>query len=490
MRTSRILVIGALFGLASQACVAPDNDDDPDGDPNLDDKADGVSATAKGALAWSGSQSVSFTDDAGNSTKLVYLTFALSGNATVTIDTASPSTSSLDTVLYIYAPKGETWGSYLVRDDDSGSGKMSKVSHQLGAGTYRVLVRRKTGTGTPSVHVSGTCTGSGCTPPATGPAITSYFLTPSADGLQPVIDAIMNAHDSIKMEMFHLTQQPVVDALAAVAKSGVDVQLILDNGNYVSHTPAALKTELTSAGVTVIPSSTAFRITHEKSFVVDGKVAFIMSLNLTSPYTTTRDYAVSTTDAGIITEFLSVFAADVANAKNNTNITPTLSSPYLAWSPVNSEDRLVAFVKAAQTTLIVSSENLGDAPIQAALIDAVARGVEVRVMSPLCDQNVNPLYDLPFLKALAQGGVQARAMPNPASASLPYIHAKMMLADDTNAFIGSVNFSTASTTDARELGIFFSDPDALDMISTAFESDWDQAAAPPSTNPTCPTTTN
>jgi phosphatidylserine/phosphatidylglycerophosphate/cardiolipin synthase-like enzyme len=323
---------------------------------------------------------------------------------------------------------------------------------------------------------------SSCARVGNDPILTSYFETPSTFGLQPVIDAIDGAQSSIKMVIFHLTVQTVVDALAAAGKRGVHVEIIVDQGNWSDHTPSALKTELASAGVVVHPSSTGFRITHEKSFVVDEETAFIMSLNLTSPYVTTRDYAVATRDAGVVKEFLSVFAADVTNAANGTATTPAVSDAHLAWSPVNSESRLVAFVNAATKSLALSSENLGDA-----LVAAAKRGVSVRVLAPLCDQNVDPTYDLPFLSQLVASGAKARAMPAPSTASNPYEHAKMMVADGARAFIGSVNFSTASATNARELGIFFDDPAAIAMISRAFESDWSGAIAPPSASTvTCP----
>jgi phosphatidylserine/phosphatidylglycerophosphate/cardiolipin synthase-like enzyme len=326
-------------------------------------------------------------------------------------------------------------------------------------------------------------------PQSQGPTIISSFETPTPAGLQPVIDAIHGAQTSIRMVIFHLTVEAVVQELVAAAGRGVDVQIIVDQGNWNDHTTQATKDELANGGVKVTPSSTGFRITHEKSFVVDETTAYVMSLNLTSPYTDTRDYAVVTTDPGIVNEFLTVFDADLMNAQNGTANNPAVSDPYLAWSPINSEDRLVAFVKAATKTLVVTSENIGDAPIQAAMIDAVNRGVDVRIIAPLCDQNVDPTYDLPFLAQLSAGGVNARAMPAPPSPDLPYMHAKMMLADGNKAFIGSVNFSTASTTDARELGIFFEDPTAIQMISDAFEQDWAKAETPPpASSVSCPAT--
>jgi cardiolipin synthase A/B len=313
----------------------------------------------------------------------------------------------------------------------------------------------------------------------TGPVVTSFFYTPSSSGEQPVIDAINGAQSSVRMIMFHLTNPAVVDAMVAAAKRGVNIEMILDNGNLESHTPTSITKPLASAGIKVIPSSTAFRITHAKSLVIDNSTALVMSLNLTMDYATTRDYGVVTTDAGVIAEFMAIFDADVTNAQNATANTPALTSPYLAVSPVNSQSTLTAFVNSAQKTLVVTSENIGDPDIQAAMIGAVKRGVNVRIIAPLCDLNADATYDLPFLAQLAAGGVDARAMPTPSTSQVPYMHAKMMVADGTNAFVGSVNFSAASTTDAREIGIFLSNANAIATLEADFEEDWGNAITPP-----------
>jgi phosphatidylserine/phosphatidylglycerophosphate/cardiolipin synthase-like enzyme len=322
---------------------------------------------------------------------------------------------------------------------------------------------------------------------ASGPAIDEVFETPSAEGLEPVIDAIAGAQSQIRMMMFHLTVMPVVDALAAAAKRGVDVEIILDAGNLASHTPAAIRAELTEAGVKIVASSSGFAITHVKSMVIDEETAVIMSLNLTNKFTMTRDFAVTTRDASVVKEFLAVFAADVKNARTGGNTTPALTSPYLAWSPVNTESKIAAFVDAAKTSLVVTTENLGDKVVMIALENAAARGVAVRVITPLCDQNVNPLLDLPYLATLAAAGVETHAMPYPESAEQPYMHAKMMVADGDKAFLGSVNLSMQSMTRARELGIFFADANAIRLLTSTFESDWAASATPPDmANVSCP----
>jgi cardiolipin synthase len=327
---------------------------------------------------------------------------------------------------------------------------------------------------------------------ATSSFLTSDFYTPSSAGQAPVIDAIASAKTSIRMMMFHLTVTDVVDALATAAKNGVDVRLIIDNGNWTSHTPASIKTTLKNAGVVVTPSSTGFRITHTKTLVIDGAETLVMSLNLTSPFATTRDYAVVTQDPEVASEFLKVFNADVANAASGGDTTPALDSESpLLWSPVNSQTKLLALVGSASKSIIATSENWGDPDMQNAFIAAATRGVSVRVIGPLCDQNTNPLYDIPSFEALNNGGVQARAMPSPATATDPYMHAKMMIVDGVRAYVGSMNYSTASLSDAREVGIIFSDAKAIKTFEPIFEQDWAQSSTPPASSEiACPSTTS
>ena len=368
--------------------------------------------------------------------------------------------------------------------DGAASSEDSDLSSRAGEG--QSCVSRRCAAGLTCVPAA-TGTKKTCEAVAAAPAVASFFATPSPAGQQPVIDAIAGAQSSIRMMMFHLTTTDVVDALVAAAKRGVDVQLILDAGNLESHTPASIRNALTDAGVQITASSPAFQITHVKSLVIDGTTALIMSMNLTNKFAETRDYAIVTHDAGVIAEFTSVFEADLDNAKNGTGNTPDLHDEHLAWSPVNSEARLTAFIDAAEKDLVLTTENLGDKAIMDALARAAGRGVTVRIITPLCDQNVNPLLDLPYLGTLSKAGVASHAMPAPASASQPYMHAKMMIADGARAYVGSINLSTNSTQRARELGIFFSDKAAIAAIAQDFEQDWRASAEPPAASTvSCP----
>ena len=81
----------------------------------------------------------------------------------------------------------------------------------------------------------------------------------------------------------------------------------------------------------------------------------------------------------------------------------------------------------------------------------------MQVIAPLCNQNANTAYSVPALQSLNSGNSQARAMPgnssvpnHPSSAAVPYMHGKIIVVDGVQAYLGSVNLSAASETDAQE----------------------------------------
>ena len=48
----------------------------------------------------------------------------------------------------------------------------------------------------------------------------------------------------------------------------------------------------------------------------------------------------------------------------------------------------------------------------------------------------------------------------------------MMVADGTRAYVGSVNISTNSFDNNRELGVLFSDSTSITTLQQTFQSDW------------------
>src|SRR3984957_20322862 len=101
-------------------------------------------------------------------------------------------------------------------------------------------------------------------------------------GFSPVYSAIKGARHSIDVTMYEFADTTAEQDLAAAAKRGVRVHVILDRREQSEN--AAAYSYLRSHRVTVTWSSPSYHYTHQKTLIVDGAEAVIMTANLTSEY--------------------------------------------------------------------------------------------------------------------------------------------------------------------------------------------------------------
>lgn len=318
------------------------------------------------------------------------------------------------------------------------------------------------------------------------PEIEKLIVLPDAGSYQDFHDGLAKAQKTVDMTMFHMTEPQIINALIATAQRGVQVRVMLDGKSLSVKKYKEVFDLLQAGGVQVRGSSPAFSITHEKTMVVDSKRAFITTINLVKTYKMTRDYGVITSDPGIVAEMDSVFTADWKNSENDGAYTPELSNPNLVWSPINASSRLIDLIDSAQKTIIAEVENLGHQQVMRAFTRAVARGVSVRLVLPMCGYGTDPVANLPAAQELVEGGVQVNHMPAPPSGAKPFIHAKMIQVDGETQYIGSTNFSYNSLEKAREVGIIFTQENIADQVEQAFESDWQASVPVTKETPICP----
>ncbi len=313
-----------------------------------------------------------------------------------------------------------------------------------------------------------------------------YFSPDPLQDHQPWIKQIQSAKKSIQMVIFHLNDKDVITALTDAVKRGVKVQVIVDRLSLILPPFASTKRKLIAGGVEVTTCSKGFKITHQKSLVVDSNTALVTSMNLTKKVASTRDWIVETSDPTIIAEMNAVFATDLENAKTGAGITPKLTNTNLLWSPVNSEEKIINLMNSAKKTIISTVENLGSPTIQAAYIAAAKRGVDVKIITPLCDiADPRSDHNVPFARDLAKNGIKSNMMPDPQTADQPYMHAKMILIDSQQAYIGSVNFSENSLHNSREAGIIFKNSKASAILQNEFNKDWSHTVSATGSLPSC-----
>jgi phosphatidylserine/phosphatidylglycerophosphate/cardiolipin synthase-like enzyme len=267
--------------------------------------------------------------------------------------------------------------------------------------------------------------------------------------------------------MYELRDTTAENDLAADAKRGVDVRVILDSHLEKSRNTATYDF-LSShrVHVTWADSGTTY---HQKTLTVDGKTSIIMTLNMVSAdYSGTRDFAVIDTGHADIAAIVATFNADFAHR----TITPPDGAD-LVWSPTNSQSSILAAINAAKRTLSVENEEMGDRTITDALVAAAKRGVNVEVV-----MTAESDWDSAFGQ-LTRAGVHVRLYPN--SAKALYIHAKAVIADagrsDQQIFVGSENFSAASLRHNRELGLRTANKAVISVISATLAADYAGAKA-------------
>ncbi len=367
-----------------------------------------------------------------------------------------------------------------------------------------------------SVLILSACGGGGSSPGQ------SRLVIEPDDGRGPILEAIAGARSNIRLTIYEITdlqsvvQNPpaptdsIAQALIDKARSGVNVRVIVDQNQFengssaqqIQHTVQALR----NAGAIVHLSSTAFCVTHQKTFVIDGPTtadpglsgtAIILSLNLMPGYFGgTRDYAVITSDPGVVREVSRVFdsdftlvnppvAASPAYSPATTyppplpSDTPSVSEADLLWSPVNSKPKLLQLIGSVRQSLVLTTEELGDDDTVCqirAVAQSPARPLVRILLSGDTGSNASAVKTL---LGLGLPNLTIRVMPgqptSPGSTTPQtplYMHGKQVIVDGAQAFVGSENLTNTSLIQNRELGTLFTDPGLIARLQSVFESDF------------------
>lgn len=289
--------------------------------------------------------------------------------------------------------------------------------------------------------------------------IVGLFVQPEA-GRAPILEEIDAARASITLEIYLLSDEEIIAALERAAARGVRVRVILEEQPFggARNQPVVFE-RLGRAGIEVRWDNPAFRFTHIKTFVVDGRTALVMNQNLTrTSFTGNREFGVITTRPADVAQAAAIFESDWRRGAEPE------PGPLIV-SPTTSRPELLALIDGATRTLDLYAEVVRDPEIMDALAAAERRRVAVRlVMSGDLDGTDDNAEERAELTA---AGVEVRL----ARGGL-YIHAKMILADGRRAYVGSQNFTATSLDQNRELGMILTDPNSLGLLARTFANDF------------------
>jgi phosphatidylserine/phosphatidylglycerophosphate/cardiolipin synthase-like enzyme len=280
-------------------------------------------------------------------------------------------------------------------------------------------------------------------------------------GATPFVSVLMRATRTIRVMVYQMGTGPIIATLAAKARAGVKVQIILAVPQTTPNEKYMVR--LKAAGADVIWSDSRFQFMHAKLILVDEAEAVISTGNYSASYMNKeRNFVVRDADPADVDVLVKLFDADFARKD------PDLTCTRLLVSPVNARQRLLDFIASAKTEVVVESMQLADDDIRDALAARKAAGAEVRVL----------LADPTWIDAnagaatfLASHGIAARHM------KAPGVHVKAIVVDGQVAYTGSVNLSWTSLTKNREVGLLITYVPNLSAMHATSQKD--SAAATP-----------
>jgi cardiolipin synthase A/B len=292
-----------------------------------------------------------------------------------------------------------------------------------------------------------------------------YLIVQPDHGVTPVREFIRSAQQSLLIKQFTFTDPSLIQAVIERKNSGVAVQVMLNSkrsgGDRAND--EAFET-LQKSGINVRWANPKFYVTHEKSIVIDNRVALIATFNLSEKYfTLTRDYGVIVFDPANVEQIAAGFEADW----EQRDWIPSAQSGLL-WSNHNSRLLMSNFIDKAQSRLDVQHPKLVDTTILERLVSAAQRGVHVRVLCGgkhgISDWDI--LDSFSSWRILHYSGVKVHKQKN------LRLHAKLLLADRKYALVGSMNIDRSAFDLRRELGITIQDSAIVTRLEQVFEHDW------------------
>ena len=368
-----------------------------------------------------------------------------------------------------------------------------RSSMRLGVrGAERLAVRAReiamTGALTCPIHGAGRCgcpradPGDGFGGPPTAARLT--YLPDSEPALRALLGLIASARSRIDLMMYGWEDDPtgreVAAALAARARAGVRVRLLVDRTGFLIHNPAAARGEptfLDRLGTTpnvalIEPPGTFFRFDHRKLAVIDGRVAWTGGMILTEYARRSWHNFAFLAEGPVVAQYAALFAdrwQEQGGAPAGPEPPPPPAAPNavvrMLRTDLDGERSLKRAVyhavDNARRHIYLENPYFADEILSRKLAAAAARGVDVRAVLTLRN-NVGRMARFETLVAnrILRDGGHVYLFPR-------MTHVKALSVDGEWAYIGTGNFDELSLRNNREVGLAVATPSAVHALDHA-----------------------
>ncbi len=273
------------------------------------------------------------------------------------------------------------------------------------------------------------------------------LLVEPDDGVAPVLAEIRRAHHTIDTTIFRFDLPDIEEALQGAVARGVKVRALIAHRNGDGRKRLRkLELRFLEDGITLARSDDDLLRYHGKILIVDGAALTVMLFNYTRLDTSgSRSFAVTTRDARLVAEASKLFEADMSRRV----YAPDLDT--FVVSPENSRPVLAAFIREARRQMLIYDPRLSDPMMIRLLQQRANKGVEVRILGKV--------------------GKRAAGL-NAGKLETLRLHARVIVRDGQQAFLGSQSLRRLELDARREVGIIVDDAKVVEQLVSVFESDW------------------
>ena len=294
------------------------------------------------------------------------------------------------------------------------------------------------------------------------------------------------------------TGEAAADLLIAKKREGLDVKVLVDGKTAQAHGSQVLA-RMRAAGIEVVlyqESARRYDGMHAKSLVVDGRFAVAGGMNFGDPYSHMgqgpkwRD-----TDMFYMGPSVGETARHMAalwNAQVREQGLPygAMAAPapapgtgsarlaFLAGEPSGEAGILLAYLKGiAGASRVINIENayfIEMPALRQALLEALARGVQVNILTNSAQSIDEPIVAAPILSSLPE---LIRAGARVSLKKGDTLHSKFMTVDGLFAILGSFNLHPRSVRYEKEIVLLSLDPRFASDLDAAFRADAEKAQA-------------
>ena len=337
----------------------------------------------------------------------------------------------------------------------------------------------------------------------------------NADG-SPIVGLINGAQKTLDIEIYEMDDPAVITAIRGALKRGVKLRIVKEpkpvggscdvfadsvtpkqasNGIGSCSDQQQLVLDVQDSGGSYVPFNKTNLCPggkgqcyeHGKLAIADKSVAMISTGNFNvsnlcdadaAPTVCNRDYSYLTNDPGIVGTLDKIVAKDLAG--DSYDMAELLGGDVigkLSVSPLSLQP-LVDFIRSAKKSIQVENQYLNEPNINAALIEAANRGVQVSVtVASVCafgepsaseTKKTTAIYSAFDAAGVSSSMFSKKNLVNGVNG---YLHAKTIIVDGTDAWLGSVNGSTTAVSYNREFGIFFHSADDVAKLSSIMVAD-------------------